>query len=128
VTVSLFPHGAGLADVVAEAEALNLPPRVFDGGQAAGFAPPPVQLTGAGVEVDAVKPADDGSGDLIVRFHEACGDRVPVSVRADGRITAASRCNLLEEPGDGFEVSDGIVALSLRPFELVTLRLSRHQP
>ncbi len=127
VTVSVFPHGPGLADVVAEAEALNLPPRAFDGGQAAALASPPIQLTGAGVEVDAVKPADDGSGDLIVRFHEACGDRTPVSVRADRRITAASRCNLLEEPGDGFEVSDGIVAFTLRPFELVTLRLSRHQ-
>jgi alpha-mannosidase len=125
VTVSLLPHGAGLADVVAEAEALNLPPRVFVDGRAGGLAPPPIQVTGAGVEVDAVKPADDGSGDLIVRFHEACGDRVRASVRADRRITAASRCNLLEEPGDGFEVSDGIVALTLRPFELVTLRISR---
>ena len=44
---------------------------------------------------------------------------------ADRRITAASRCNLLEEPADGFEVSDGIVAVTLRPFELVTLRLTR---
>ena len=34
------------------------------------------------------------------------------------------RCNLLEEPTDGIECSDGIVALTLRPFELVTLRLS----
>jgi alpha-mannosidase len=125
VTVSLLPHGPGLADVVAEAEALNLPPRWFVDGRAAEIAPPPIQVTGAGVEVDAVKPADDGSGDLIVRFHEACGDRVRVSVRADRRITAASRCSLLEEPGDGFEVSDGIVALTLRPFELVTLRVSR---
>ena len=66
---------------------------------AAELAPPVVRVTGAGVEVDAVKLADDGSGDLVVRLHEACGDRARVSVRADGRITAASRCNLLEEPG-----------------------------
>jgi len=38
---------------------------------------------------------------------------------------AASRCNLLEEPSGGFEVSDGIVATTLRPFELLTLRLTR---
>jgi alpha-mannosidase len=125
VTVSLLPHGPGLADVVAEAEALDRPLRVVDGGTAVEPAPPVVEVTGPGVEVDAVKPADDGSGDLVVRLHEACGDRARVSVRTDGRIVAASRCNLLEEPGEGFEVSDGILALTLRPFELVTLRLTR---
>ena len=37
MTVSLFPHGAGLADVVAEAERLDLPVRVVtDGRGAAG--------------------------------------------------------------------------------------------
>ena len=125
VTVSVFPHGPGLADVVAEAELLDLPVRAFDDGTAATPAPPVVEVTGAGIDVDAVKPADDGSGDLVVRLHEACGDRTRASVRADGRIVAASRCNLLEEPTEGFEVGDGIVALTLRPFELVTLRLTR---
>jgi alpha-mannosidase len=134
VTVSLFPHGPGLADVVAEAERLDLPVRVVTGGRAAASSPagstgsgpaPVVTVTGAGVEVDAVKIADDGSGDLVVRLHEACGDRRPVTVASDGRIIAASRCNLLEEPTGGFEVSDGIVATTLRPFELLTLRLTR---
>ena len=125
VTISLFPHGAGRADVVAEAERLDLPVRAFVGGGAQGIPSPVVRVTGVGVEVDAVKLADDGSGDLVVRLHEAGGDRARVSVRTDGRITAASRCNLLEEPANGFEVSDGIVALTLRPYELVTLRLSR---
>ena len=121
VTISLFPHRAGRADVVAEAERLDLPVRAFVGGGAQGIPAPVVRVTGVGVEVDAVKLADDGSGDLVVRLHEAGGDRARVSVRADGRITAASRCNLLEEPANGFEVSDGIVALTLRPYELVTL-------
>ena len=43
-----------------------------------------------------------------------------------GGSPPASRCNLLEEPASGFEVSDGIVALTLRPFELVTLRHRMH--
>jgi alpha-mannosidase len=125
VTISLFPHGAGLADVVAEAERLDLPMRVVTGGRSAAVPAPVVSVTGAGVEVDAVKVADDGSGDLVVRLHEACGDRVRVTVASDARIMAASRCNLLEEPAAGFEVSDGIVATTLRPFELLTLRLTR---
>ena len=77
VTVSVFPHGPGLADVVAEAERLDLPVRVVDGGTALGLPARVVTVTGAGVEVDAVKLADDGSGDVIVRLHEACGDRTP---------------------------------------------------
>jgi alpha-mannosidase len=125
VTFSLFPHGPGLADLVAEAERLAMPVRVVAGGRAATAPPPVVSVAGAGVEVDAVKAADDGSGDLIVRFHEACGDRARITVAADRRIVAASRCNLLEEPDGSFEVSDGIVAMTLRPFQLVTLRLTR---
>jgi alpha-mannosidase len=125
VTVSLFPHGAGLAGVVAEAERLDLPVRVVVDGLAAAAPAPVVSVSGDGIEVDAVKLADDGSGDLVVRLHEACGDRTRATVASDRRITAASRCNLLEEAADGFEVSDGIVAVTLRPFELVTLRLTR---
>ena len=60
-----------------------------------------------------------------MRLHEACGDRTRVTVAADRRITAAARCNLLEEPLAAYEVSDGIVALTLRPFQLLTLRLTR---
>ena len=37
-------------------------------------------VTGRGVEVDAVKVADDGSGDIVVRLHEAVGDRAAVTV------------------------------------------------
>jgi alpha-mannosidase len=76
------------------------------------------------VQISCVKHADDGSGDLIVRLHEACGDRASLTVRTAQRIRAALRCNLLEEPSEGIECFDGIVVLTLRPFELVTLRLS----
>jgi alpha-mannosidase len=124
VDLAMYPHGSGLADVVAEAERFNAPVRAVS-GSASAIPPPVVSLTGAGVELDAVKLADDGDGDLIVRLHEACGDRRHVMVRADRRILAASRCNLLEEPVSGLEVGDGIAVLSVRPFELVTLRLTR---
>ena len=41
------------------------------------------------------------------------------------RITDAWRCNLLEEPDTGEEVGDGVVTLTLRPFQIVTLRVRR---
>jgi alpha-mannosidase len=125
VTLAVMPHGPGRASVVSAAAALNLPLRVVTDGAADEAPAPLLTVTGSGVEVDAVKLADDGSGDVVVRCHEACGDRAAVTVRTPWRIMAASRCNLLEETLAGLEVSDGIAALVLRPYEIVTLRLSR---
>jgi alpha-mannosidase len=124
VRLALFPHGPGLADVVAEAERFDVPVRLVR-GSASDPPRPIVALTGAGVAIDAVKLADDDPRDLVVRFHEAVGDRSHVTVACDRRIVAASRCDLLETPGAGLEVGDGIAALTLRPFEIVTLRLTR---
>jgi alpha-mannosidase len=129
VTLALLPHGPGLADVVAEAERLELPLRVVEGAAgdglpAAALPAPVVGVTGRGVEVDAVKVADDGSGDIVVRLHEATGNRVATTVALGGRIAAAAGCDLLEQPQRHFEVSDGVCALTLRPFQLMTLRLT----
>ncbi len=78
--------------------------------------------------ISAVKAADDGDG-LVVRLYEPAGAHAGASVRlgagAGGRLTAAARADSLER--DMAEVvlgRDGVVELELRPFELVTLRLS----
>lgn len=123
VTISVLPHGTGLHDVLHEAEALNLPLRVVS-GQATAIPAPVITIDHRGVQVSAVKGADDGSGDLVVRLYEACGDRAVVSLRTPFTIGSASKCNLLEEAQQGIECSDGIVSVMLRPFELVTLRLA----
>ena len=79
VSLAVRPHGAGLVDVRAAASRFNHPLRVIGRSDTATPAPsrPVVQVSSdpAGVEVDAVKLADDGSGDLIVRLHEAVGNR-----------------------------------------------------
>ena len=90
----------------------------------AGLPAPVVSVRRRGVEVDAVKVADDGSGDIVVRLHEATGNRVAATVALAGRIVAAAGCDLLEQPQRHFEVSDGICAVTLRPFQLITLRLT----
>ena len=128
VTIAVMPHGPGLEAVVREAEVLNNPlrwvPSAAGAGAAAGAAGPLVTVDGEGIDVSAVKRADDGSGDLVVRVAEMCGARRPITVRMPARIQSASLCNLLEEPHTPFEVSDGIVVHTLRPFEVATLRLS----
>ena len=131
VTLAILPHGAGLAEVRDGAERLNAPLRLIADGSATSPPPPIVRVDRAdggaasGVEVDAVKLADDASGDLIVRIHEAVGNRTRVTVATTDRVVDAWRCNLLEEPETGEEVGDGVVTLTLRPFQIVTLRLRR---
>ena len=128
VTLALLAHGPGLHHVLREAESLNLPLRVRQGAGNTTVPSPMLTIDHPGVQVSAVKRADDGSGDLIVRLYEACGDRVAPTLRCPARIARASRCNLLEEPSSSVDVTDGIVVLALRPFELVTLRLTVTNP
>ena len=133
VTISLLPHGPGLHEVLAEAAALNMPLRIVAGSgpQAHDTSAPFITVDHPGVELSCVKRADRVGSDpgeaLIVRLWEACGDRVQVTISAADGITGAQRCNALEEPTAeaeaGLVVANGAVTLTLRPFELVTLRL-----
>jgi alpha-mannosidase len=76
-----------------------------------------------GFVVETVKAADDGRG-LIVRGYEALGGRRRVRLVPGVPCTVAVRTDLLERDGDEIPVDlDGAVELTVRPFELVTLRL-----
>ncbi len=128
--LAILPHGPGLADVVAEAERFALPIRSFVGSPdsaRATVASSVVRMDGVGVEVSAVKLADDETGDLIVRLFEACGDRSTARISMTRPITRAWRTNLLDEPVDQADLVDGAVTAALRPFELMTLRLATAQ-
>ncbi|HEX4902387.1 MAG TPA: glycoside hydrolase family 38 C-terminal domain-containing protein, partial [Acidimicrobiales bacterium] len=120
VTCSLLPHDGTLIEVLPEAWALNVPARMVD-------APPAPSVASAdhpGVVITAVKAADDGSGDLVVRLHEALGGRARTTLRTAAAFASWAACDLLERPtGDQQPFGDG-VALELRPFEVRTLRLS----
>jgi len=92
---------------------------------------PVTSVTGAGVVTTAVKLADDESGDLVVRFHEAVGGRTTAMVSTSVGVAAYAVCDLLERPDDSGWTdvaprSDHRVEVALRPFELRTLRLRQH--
>jgi alpha-mannosidase len=123
VTLGLLPHGRGLGEVLEEAEALNRPPRVITGGPLTEPAAPIVVVDDA-IEVAAVKGADDRSGDVVVRLHEPLGDRARVRLEFARAVRRAVRCSLLEDKGDDLSVDRATVELELRPFELVTLRVT----
>ena len=131
VRLAVRPHDGDLADVRAAAELLNRPLDFVVGATTETGADPgpviaivdPDGRPVPGVEVGAIKLADDDSGDLIVRLHEAVGDRTQIVLAARHRIGAAWFCDLMEDPQRGEEVGDGVVSVTLRPFQLVTLRL-----
>ncbi|WP_199552149.1 glycoside hydrolase family 38 C-terminal domain-containing protein [Streptomyces sp. N35] len=117
--------GASVVDAVREGYAINLPER-----RVTGAAPVSPLFTAASpaVTISAVKLADDGSGDVVVRVYESAGGRARTSLRVDLDTTSVVATDLLERPlpdAPPYAVRDGEVALSLRPFELVTLRFTR---
>ena len=135
MTLAVHPHRGGLAEVRDAAARLNAPLRLVEADRsrrpattlrASEPVAPVVRVTSetGGVEVDAVKCADDGSGDLIVRLHEACGNRVAVG----GAGQPSNRRGLVLQPVGGAESTarrsaTGSSPFTLRPFQLVTLRL-----
>jgi alpha-mannosidase len=78
---------------------------------------------------EAVKLADDQSGDVVVRLYESRGGRASVRLTADFAVGAATATDLLERPlpaaGPLPVAGGGTVELSFRPFEIRTLRLTR---
>lgn len=79
--------------------------------------------------VEAVKLAEDRSGDVIVRLYESRGGRARATLTADFPVAAAVESDLLERPLAGSAVGvptpEGRVPLVLRPFQIVTVRLRR---
>ncbi|MGW2071875.1 alpha-mannosidase [Streptomyces sp. NPDC001953] len=121
-TYSLLP-GASIEDAVAEGYALNLPLRVAD---SAGAPEPVVSVEGDGVTVEAVKLADDASGDVVVRLYESRGGRAQGVLRTGFALAGARVTDLLERPlEDAERDADGGVRVVLRPFQILTLRLER---
>jgi alpha-mannosidase len=131
LSYSLVP-GARIADAVRTGYDVNLPLREVDGP--AEFPQAPVTVTGDGSTLEAVKLAQDGSGDVVVRIYEAWGSRAKGVLRTSFPIAEATVVDLLEDPAqDGSAAArgvaslleDGSVGFALRPFEVLSLRLAR---
>jgi alpha-mannosidase len=120
--------GAGIPEAVAEGYRLNLPLRTVV-GVAAARVEPLLEVDHPAVVVEAVKLAEDRSGDLIVRLYEAHGSRVRARVIRHFEATDVTETDLLERPLAAARVpfaADGsALTLELRPFQLVTLRFTR---
>ncbi|MEU9114042.1 glycoside hydrolase family 38 C-terminal domain-containing protein [Streptomyces sp. NPDC048483] len=118
-TYALLP-GAEVGDAVAEGLALNLPLRTV----AAPPVPPLIRVDHPAVTVESVKLAEDRSGDVVIRLYESRGGRATGAVSPAFPVERATVTDLLERPlreEEAGPTSD--VAVELRPFQILTLRL-----
>jgi alpha-mannosidase len=115
--------GAAIPDAVREGYAANLRVHRVPGRRAV---PPLVRVDHQGVVVEAVKLAEDRSGDVVVRLYEAWGGRATARVVLSVPAGEVSETDLLERPARGGAAlalqDDGAMALSFRPFQIRTLR------
>lgn len=141
-TWELLP-GANLDEVVQEASEINAPvlAHVPD-------IEPLIELRRqqGDVVLDWVKPADDGSSDIIVRLYEPIGERADAVIHASALLSKATVCetDLLEEDGETHGMPKALAGpdseptvpqgretriplegarLSLAPYQLTTLRI-----
>ncbi|MGO4601247.1 alpha-mannosidase [Terrabacter sp. 2YAF2] len=116
--------GAGIPEAVREGYRINLPLRRVTG---AAVPDPLVRVEGSeAVVVEAVKMAEDRSGDVVVRLYEAHGGRAQARLVPGFDVAEIVETDLLERPlEEGSVLLDADGRLSLRPFQLATLRLRR---
>lgn len=125
---SLLPHAGSWENVTQrEAYALN-DPIIVSKGEANK---PETQLRGVyslvsvsepNMVIETIKRAEDGDG-IIIRLYESHRKRGEVEVRCAFEIAGAWLTNLLEENETALRVEDHSIYLSVKPYQIFTLRV-----
>lgn len=108
------------SDVVRQGYELNVKPLTV-AGITAGFSAFAVEKEN--VILETVKPAEDGSGDLILRLYEAKKAAVRTELTCSLGSFTAWECDMLENVQKELGVKDCAVELDFRAFEIKTVRL-----
>ncbi len=87
-------------------------------------------VDGGSVILDWVKPAEDGSGDLIIRLYESMNSAERAVFSTSLPVLQAFACNCIEQNEKELtldQADDGRIKieLSFKPFEIKTIRLRR---
>lgn len=126
-TYSFLPHAGGWreAGVSRQAYDLNVPLKTrFLSGTAEGL--PPrfgwLECQEPNIVAEVLKPAEDGNG-LIARLFETFGRRSRCTVKVAGPAREAWECDLLERRQQPLPLTDGLLSLTFKPYEIKTVRL-----
>ena len=121
-TYSLYSWNGPFAQshLVQEAYELNAPCRTVkgNGGELSVFS-----LDADAVVIEAIKPAEDGSGDIVLRLYEALQTHASCTLATSLPVKRAWVTDMLENAVAPLAVRNGAMALEFRPFEIKTIRL-----
>jgi alpha-mannosidase len=123
-TYAFYAWDGALLDsgLVQEGYDLNVPVVTTEGKGGEGSL---LAVDAPNVIVETVKPAEDGSGDVIVRLYESMRTATRCTLTTSLPVSKAVQTNMLEETERDLALQDGQIPLDLRPFEIKTLRLAK---
>ena len=128
-TYSIYPHGKDYrqAGVVRMAYLLNNPLCAYPVSGREGELPDSYSMVSVDREnifVEAVKEAEDDDA-IIVRLYDAYDTRTEVKVSFGFDVAKVESASILEEVQDEIPVDHNAVTLLVKPFEIVTLKVTR---
>lgn len=111
----------GDCDVVQEAYDLNCPVMILPGsaGEASIFS-----LDAPNIVLETVKPAEDGSTDIILRLYESKRTFTRCTLSSALHVRRVTQTDMLERNQAELPIKRGKISLEFRPFEVKTIRLS----
>lgn len=122
--------GAEIADAIDEGYRLNVSERTVRG---AAEVPALFACSNNAIVIETIKLAEDRSGDVVIRLYESRGSRSRANITPGFGWTSVTQTDLLERTVDANAfVKDSAgsnpreLTVSLRPFQLVTLRFTRN--
>jgi len=121
-TYSVMPFAESLldSDVVKNGFELNCPVTVKNGFMEEKSM---LNVSDKNIIIDTVKTAEDNSGDLIIRLYESMNTLTQTTLNLGFDVKAAYITNMLEENQGSIEVNDNQINLTIKPFEVVTIRV-----
>ncbi|MGM9680693.1 MAG: alpha-mannosidase [Eubacteriales bacterium] len=128
-TYSILTHQGDYrsAGVIRQAYALNNPMTGMEIGEQEGTLPESYSLVSVNKEnifVEAVKQAEKDQ-DVVVRLYDAFHTTSTPTVSFGFDVAKVESTNLLEEEGVELPVKDNSVTLTVKPFEIITLKVTR---
>ena len=122
IAYCLYPHCGDFAhsDVMHKAMLLNNPLVAINSGTVCDYSF--VSVDADNVIVDTVKPAEDDDR-VVIRMFENNNCTTNCTLMFGSDLLSACKCDLLENDGEQLEVSDNKIELTVKPFEIVSVKV-----
>lgn len=128
---SLYPHDGNeiVENINEKAYELNIAPRVYPVHISKGLLKKELstmEISSNNIIVEAVKKAEDDN-DVIVRLYESKGAATNCEVKFNLDISQVSLVNLMEESMEELPMEGNKINLSMKPFEICTLKIKNRE-